>query len=92
MDVAGMAQLVTTLGFPIVACFLMGYYVKLQTDYYRSDIRELQSQHKDEMLKVTEAVNNNTLALTKLSDALIDRGYLNDRDNDRTDASSRAGV
>ena len=71
------AQLITSLGFPVVACILMGYYIKLQTDYYRSDVKDLQAQHKDEMLQVTEAVNNNTKALLQLSDALIERGLIN---------------
>ena len=77
MDMGSIAQLITSLGFPIVACILMGYYIKLQTDYYRSDVKDLQSQHKDEMLQVTEAVNNNTKALLQLSDALIERGLIN---------------
>lgn len=71
------AQLITSLGFPVVACILMGYYIKLQTDYYRSDVKDLQAQHKDEMVQVTEAVNNNTKALLQLSDALIERGLIN---------------
>ena len=77
MDMGSIAQLITSLGFPVVACILMGYYIKLQTDYYRSDVKDLQSQHKDEMLQVTEAVNNNTKALLQLSDALIERGLIN---------------
>lgn len=76
MDMGSIAQLITSLGFPVVACILMGYYIKLQTDYYRSDVKDLQSQHKDEMLQVTEAVNNNTKALLQLSDALIERGLI----------------
>lgn len=77
MDMGSIAQLITSLGFPVVACILMGYYIKLQTDYYRSDVKDLQAQHKDEMLQVTEAVNNNTKALLQLSDALIERGLIN---------------
>ena len=74
---SSIAQFITSLGFPIAACILMGYYIKLQTDYYRSDVKDLQAQHKDEMLQVTEAVNNNTKALLQLSDALIERGLIN---------------
>lgn len=77
MDIASITQLITAVGFPIVACLMMGYYIKLQTDNYRADVEQLSSQHKDEMLKVTEAVNNNTIALTKLADALIERGLVN---------------
>ncbi len=77
MDVASITQLITAVGFPIVACLMMGYYIKMQTDNYRADVEQLNAQHKDEMLKVTEAVNNNTIALTKLADALIERGLVN---------------
>jgi len=77
MDIASITQLITAVGFPIVACLMMGYYIKMQTDNYRADVEQLNAQHKDEMLKVTEAVNNNTIALTKLADALIERGLVN---------------
>lgn len=76
MDVGSITQLITAVGFPIAACFLMGYYIKTQTDNYRADVSQLQTQHREEMLKVTEAVNNNTLALTKLADALVERGLV----------------
>lgn len=76
MDPAGITQLITAVGFPIVACILLGYYIKAQTENYRKDVSELQTQHKEEMSKITEALNNNTLALTKLTDALIERGFV----------------
>lgn len=63
-------QLVSSLGFPIVACIAMGWYVKYQTDNYRNEVKDMQSQHKEEITKVTEALNNNTLALQKLCDKL----------------------
>ena len=81
MDMSSVAQLITSLGFPVVACIMMGYYIKIQTDYYRNDIKDLQTQHKEEMSKVTEAVNNNTKALLQLSDSLIARGVV-DGNND----------
>lgn len=64
------AQLITTLGFPIVSCIFLGWYVKTQTDNYRADVARIQSEHKDEISKVTEALNNNTLALQKLCDKM----------------------
>ena len=63
-------QLVSSLGFPIVACIAMGWYVKYQTDNYRNEVKDMQTQHKEEITKVTEALNNNTLALQKLCDKL----------------------
>lgn len=82
MDFTAIGQLITSMGFPIVACLLMGYYIKQQTEYYREDINNINQQHKEEMNKITEALNNNTLALQKISDALIIRGIDNDNQHD----------
>ena len=62
--------LVSSLGFPVVACIFMGYYVKYQTDNYRAEVKDMQKEHRDEINKVTEALQNNTLALQKLCDKL----------------------
>lgn len=62
--------MITTVGFPIVACLFMGWYVKYQTDNYRSEVNDMQKEHKDEIQKVTEALNNNTLALQRLCDKM----------------------
>ena len=68
-----MDDILTLLGqyvFPIVACVAMGWYVKYTQDNYRKDIQELSKNHKEEIDKVTSALNNNTLALQKLTDVL----------------------
>lgn len=67
-------QMITTVGFPIVACLLMGWYVKYQTDAYRTEVKDMQKEHKEEITKVTEALQNNTLALQKLCDKLDNKG------------------
>lgn len=54
--------------FPIVACVVMGWYVKYIQDNYRKDISDISARHKEEMDKVTQALNNNTLAIQKLTD------------------------
>ena len=54
--------------FPIVACVVMGWYVKYIQDNYRKDISEISARHKSEMDDVTKALNNNTLAVQKLTD------------------------
>lgn len=56
--------------FPIVACVVMGWYVKYTQDNYREDIQELSKNHKEEIDKVNTAVNNNTLAVQKLTDVI----------------------
>lgn len=81
MDVNQIIQIVSTLGFPIVMCGLMGWYVFHITESHRKDsinqeaqqreeVKKLNEQHRQEMEKVTEAINNNTLALTKLCEKM----------------------
>lgn len=59
MDVGTIAQLVSSLGFPIVVAGAMFWKMNKQDD-----------DHKEEMAKITEAVNNNTIALQKLIDKI----------------------
>lgn len=67
-------QLVSSLGFPIFACIYMAVYVREQTKANREDVKELNAQHSKEMNafkdEIKEALNNNTIALTKLCDKL----------------------
>lgn len=68
-----MDQIFSAIGqyaFPIVACVCMGWYVKYIQDNYRKDIQEMSENHKEEINKVTSALNNNTLALQKLTDVI----------------------
>lgn len=73
MDVNTILQAVGTVGFPIVCAIAMGWYVKYVTDRNREDIDKLNEQHQQEMKEVTTALNNNTLALQKLSDVIGNR-------------------
>lgn len=59
-------QLISTVGFPIVACAAMGWYVKYQTDANNAETAEMRREHKEEVAKMTEALNNNTLAIERL--------------------------
>ena len=67
-------SLVGSLGFPIVACIGLGWYVKYQTDNNSKEVSEMRKEHQEEINKVTEALNNNTLALQKLCDKLEKEG------------------
>lgn len=63
MDVNSLIQLVGSLGFPIVACGAM-FWRMVKSD----------EQHKEEMNKMSEALNNNTSALVKLTERLDKEG------------------
>ena len=62
---------ISTVGFPIVACLGLGWFVKYQTDQNNAEVAEMRKEHLDEISKVTEALNNNTLAIQKLTDLIM---------------------
>lgn len=64
------ATLITTLGFPIVACVGMAWYVKYITDQHEKSRKEESDKHKEEVASMTQALNNNTLAITTLTERL----------------------
>lgn len=66
------AQLVGTLGFPIVACIALAVYVKYLTDKYLNAIAVMQQEHKAEIAKVTDALNNNTMIVQRLYDKMCE--------------------
>lgn len=70
MTVNDIVTIVTSVGFPIVACGAMAWYVKYISDRHSQEVQDLNKQHKEEMEQVTEALNNNTLALQKLCDKI----------------------
>lgn len=61
MDMNVIIQAITSVGFPIVMCLMLCWYV-----------REISSKHKEESDKFAEALNANTLVLQKLCDRLDD--------------------
>ena len=63
MDVTIVTQLIGSLGFPIVACIALFYQINKQEE-----------RHKTEMEKLSDAVNNNTLAITQLTEKLSLKG------------------
>ena len=74
MDWNAVLSTITTVGFPIVACIALFLYVRTTTKEQREETRELNAQHTAEMMafkdEIKEALNNNTIALTKLCDRL----------------------
>ena len=53
------AQIISTLGFPITVCVYMFY----------SQEKERET-HREETAKLTEALNNNTVVIQSLKDAI----------------------
>lgn len=60
--------LINSLGLPtVVACASM-WYVKYREDKNDQKIERMTEEHKEEMTDITEAVNNNTIALQRICD------------------------
>ena len=73
------------LGFPVAVAILAFWYIKYREDKndqrlfnlresYENEQRETRSMHREETAKLTEAINNNTMVITKLYERLVDDG------------------
>ena len=67
------AQLISALGFPIIAALGCAYFVKWQYEQNQKQIEEMRKEHKEEVANMTKAIENNTIAITRLIEK-IDKG------------------
>lgn len=63
-------QVISAVGFPIVAAIGCGYFVKWQYEQNQKQVEEMRKEHKEEVVQMTKAIENNTLALQKLIDKI----------------------
>lgn len=63
-------QVISAVGFPIVAAVGCGYFVKWQYEQNQKQVEDMRKEHKEEVVNMTKAIENNTLILTKLCDKL----------------------
>lgn len=70
MDVATITSLISSLGFPVVVCIALGWYI-----VYRD------RQTNAEMQSLKETIENNTLVIQKLTDKI---DCLTSHDNETT--------
>ena len=59
MDPNAITTLISTLGFPIACCIALFWYMTKQTE-----------QHKNETHELKQAIDNNTIIITKLYERL----------------------
>ena len=69
-EIGTITQLITTVGFPIAMCCVMCWFVYDSNSKHRTDINTLNEQHRQEMNDLKEAINNNTIAITKLCERI----------------------
>lgn len=59
---------INAVGLPTVVAIASMWYVKYREDKNDGRIDKLNEAHKKEMTDITEALNNNTLALQRICD------------------------
>lgn len=61
---------ISTVGFPIVCCLILGYLLLQE-----------QQAHKEESNRLVESINNNTLIMRELKQLICDiKGFMNNDD------------
>ena len=70
MDFTTVLQAIGTVGFPIVACIAIAVFFSKINENYRSDIKELNASHKEEIKQLSDVIAQNTLVIQKLCDKL----------------------
>lgn len=63
-------KLIQLVGFPATLCIVLLIGFKYIFDKFMAEMSQERESHRQEMETVTTAVNNNTVALTKLSEKL----------------------
>ena len=74
-----LVQVLANYGLPAIMCAVMMYYVKYREDKnddrmdaqnvrHKEEIDKLAETNKQSLADITQALNNNTLALQKLTD------------------------
>ena len=81
MDVSTIGSLIASLGFPIVACGAMAFFIVKRSEAndaklealrkeQREDLLVIQREHKEEVAKMSAALDNNTAAIERLTERL----------------------
>lgn len=73
MDINVITQLIGSLGFPIVVSIVLFFHMEKAEEKNKEMLERQNEVHRDEMNKITEALNNNTVALTELATLLKEK-------------------
>jgi hypothetical protein len=70
MDMNLIAQLIASLGFPIVMCIILIVFIKYVIDAHRRERKELTERYALLIEELTEVVSNNTNMISKINDKI----------------------
>lgn len=69
-------QVISAVGFPIVACIGMGMYFKYNSDRNREDLKEIQKSYKEDLKELQKAHTEESKemrdALNKMNETLTE--------------------
>jgi len=78
MDYNIISQLVSSLGFPIIVCGVMAYYILVKDkqyleliNQYQEDIANRDTRYQEKLDSMTSALNANTKVIAELSATLV---------------------
>ena len=66
MEVNALSQIIMTIGFPIVACCACAWFIFYMTKSHKEELQRFQDLHNSEIKELTNAIQNNTLAIQSL--------------------------
>lgn len=66
MDFESILTAIGSFGFPIVMCLVVCFYVKYIIDKNNEQLEKITLRHQEEAKDMTQAIENNTIAITKL--------------------------
>ena len=67
MDINVITSLIGSIGFPIVMCLILIYYIKYLTEKNTEALSSVIEKHKEESADFKVAIDNNTKAIEMLS-------------------------
>lgn len=72
MSVQDVTDLITRVGFPIVMCGALAWYVKHMTDRFMAMVDSINTQHDNETKNMIRSLDANTQAIALLSQKIKD--------------------
>ena len=72
MSVQDVTDLITRVGFPIVMCGALAWYVKHMTDRFMAMVDSINTQHDTETKNMIRSLDANTQAIALLSQKIKD--------------------
>ena len=61
-------DIISNYGFPIFCVIVMGIYINNQQKIFREELKALREEHKEEVDKLDDTVQNNTLIIQRFVD------------------------